>query len=199
MDYKNVNDYEILYLVSEDMDVSYDILYQKYLPIIKSIASKYFNFASRYGAEYQDLIQEGYIGLNSAIVNYRNDNSTIFYTFATICIERAVRTYCRSLSALKHQTLNFAVSDSECSLNIIADQSFFGSFFRTTSKELADIIFLSSYMLDLDTRCVFEMRYNGFTNQEIAKLLDLTLSSVESRICKARKFFKKIIENYNLN
>lgn len=199
MDYKIINDYEMLYLISEDKDISYDILYQKYLPIIKSIARKYFNFASRYGAEYQDLIQEGYIGLNSAIVNYRNDNSTIFYTFATICIERAIRTYCRSLSALKHQSLNFAVSDSEYSFNVIPDQTFFGKFFQTTSKELIDIIFLASYMLDLDTRCVFEMRYNGFNNKEIAKLLDLTLSSVESKICKARKFFKKVIENYNLN
>ena len=54
-------------------------------------------------------------------------------------------------------------------------------------------------MLDLETRCVFEMRYNGFSNKEIAELLDLNLSSVESKICKARKFLKKVIENYNLN
>ena len=198
MDYKNVNDYELLYLISENMDVSYDILYQKYLPIIKSIASKYFNFASRCGAEYQDLIQEGYIGLNSAIVNYRNDNNTIFYTFATVCIERTIRTYCRSLSALKHQNLNFSISDSDYSLNIIPDHTFFGEFCNSTSKELIECIFLSSYMLDLETRCVFEMRYNGFSNKEIAELLDLNLSSVESKICKARKFLKKVIENYNL-
>ena len=56
-----MNDYEVLYLISEDMDVSYDILYQKYLPIIKSLAKKYFRFASLHGGEYQDLIQEGYI------------------------------------------------------------------------------------------------------------------------------------------
>lgn len=94
-----MNDYEVLYLISEDMDVSYDILYQKYLPIIKSLAKKYFRFVSLHGGEYQDLIQEGYIGLNSAIVNYRDDINTMFYTYASICIERHMRTYCRSLSA----------------------------------------------------------------------------------------------------
>lgn len=199
MNYKTVNDYEVLYLVSEDMDTSYDILYQKYSPIIKSIANKYFSFAQQLGVEYQDLIQEGYIGLNSAIVSYRNDADAMFYTYASICIERHIRTYCRSLSALKHQILNFSFPDDEYSSNVVPDKSYFGSFFQSTSKELIQEIFKSSYTLDLDTRCVFELRYNGFTYKEIAQLLDLRLSAVESKFSKARKFLKKVVENYNLN
>ena len=198
MNYKTVNDYEVLYLISEDMDVSYDILYQKYLPIIKSLAKKYFRFASLHGGEYQDLIQEGYIGLNSAIVNYRDDINTMFYTYASICIERHMRTYCRSLSAQKHQILNSSFLDEEYSSNIIPD-SYFGTFFQSFSKDLTYELFLSSYTLDLDTRCVFELRYNGFSYKEIAQLLDLKLSSVESKISKARRFFKKVVEKYNLN
>ena len=57
MDYKNVNDYEMLYLIGEDKDESYDIMYQKYLPIIKKIASKYSSLVQQLGMEYQDLIQ----------------------------------------------------------------------------------------------------------------------------------------------
>lgn len=199
MDYRTVNDYEVLYLVHENMDMSYDILYQKYLPIIKSIANRYINFANQHGAEYQDLIQEGYVGLNSAIVNYRSDINAIFYTYASICIERHIRTYCRSLSALKYQILNSSFPDDEYSSNMISDTSFFGNFFETCSFELIQKIFLSSYQLDLDTRCVFELRFNGFSNQEIAKLLDLSLSSVETRIFRARKFLRKVVEKYNLN
>ena len=115
------------------MDVSYDILYQKYLPIIKSLAKKYFRFASLHGGEYQDLIQEGYIGLNSAIVNYRDDINTMFYTYASICIERHMRTYCRSLSAQKHQILNSSFLDEEYSSNIIPDSSYFGTFLLFSS------------------------------------------------------------------
>ena len=42
--YKTINDYETLYLISEDMDSSYNILFEKYFPIIKSLAKKYFSF-----------------------------------------------------------------------------------------------------------------------------------------------------------
>ncbi len=199
MDYRTVNDYEVLYLVSEDTDTSYDILYQKYSPIIKSIANKYFKFACQLGAEYQDLLQEGYIGLNSAIVSYRDDMDAIFYTYATICIERHIRTYCRSLSALKHQVLNSSFPDDEYSSNVVPDKSYFGNFFQSTSQELLEQFFCYSYTLDLDSRCVFELRYNGFTYKEIAQLLDLKLSSVESKFFKIRKNLKNILENYNLN
>ena len=198
MDYKTINDYEMLYLISEDMDMSYDILYKKYFPIIKGVANKYFKFASQHGAEYQDLVQEGYIGLNSAIVNYRYDVNVIFYTYASICIERYIRTYCRSLSALKHQVLNYSFSDDEYSSNIVSDNSDFSNFF-CSSKEIISEVFSAIYNLDFDTRCVFELRYNGFTYKEIAQLLDLTLSSVESKFSKAKKFLKKIVKNYNLD
>lgn len=199
MNYTDVNDYEMLYLISEDMDMSYDILYQKYLPIIKSMANKYFNFAKQHGAEFQDLLQEGYIGLNNAIVNYRSDVNAIFYTYATICIERSIQTYCRSLSALKHNILNYSLSDDDYSSNIVPDCSFFGKFYLSDSKEIIEEIFSSFYLLDLDTRCVFELRFNGFSNIEISKLLDLSLSSVETKFFRAKKFLKKVVENYNLN
>lgn len=199
MNYKTVNDYEMLYLVSEDKDMSYDILCRKYLPIIKSVANKYFSFAKQRGAEYQDLIQEGYIGLNSAIVNYRSDLEVIFYTYASLCVERHIRTYCRSLSALKHQILNSSFPDDGYSSNIISDESYFGNFFKSSSRELLKKLFFSTYSFDLDTRCVFELRYNGFTYKEISILLDLSLSSVETKFSKARKNLKKVFENYNLN
>lgn len=199
MDYKTVNDYEVLYLVSEDKDMGYDILCKKYLPIIKSVANKYFNFARKKGAEYQDLIQEGYIGLNSAIVSYRSDLDVIFYTYASLCVERHIRTYCRSLSALKHEILNSSFPDDDYSSNIISDDSYFGNFFKYSSQELLKSLFYSTYSFDLDTRCVFELRYNGFTYKEISILLDLSLSSVETKFSKARKLLKKVFENYNLN
>ena len=78
MDYKDINDYEILYMINEDKDGSYDILYRKYLPIIKSIASKYVLLVSQVGGEYQDLIQEGFLGLNNAIVSYYDSMNTLF-------------------------------------------------------------------------------------------------------------------------
>ena len=75
------------------MDSSYDILFQKYTPIIKSIARRYFTFASRHGVEYQDLVQEGYLGLNSAITTYRDNVKTIFYALSLISVNHLLYHY----------------------------------------------------------------------------------------------------------
>ena len=40
MDYKNINDYEVLYRIEEKDDYAEDIMYKKYFPIIRGIASK---------------------------------------------------------------------------------------------------------------------------------------------------------------
>lgn len=199
MDYKNVNDYEMLYLIGEDKDESYDIMYQKYLPIIKKIASKYSSLVQQLGMEYQDLIQEGFLGLNSAIVRYREDMGTLFYTFACVCIERHINSFCYRLSAKKHSVLNNSISDDKYSCYYIRDNSFFSNYFTSSNKELEEIIFDKYYSLDLDTRCVFELRYNGFSYREISQLLDISVSKVDSKLSKARRFLKKVLEKYELN
>lgn len=199
MNYKNINDYEILYLVSEDKDSNYDILFQKYLPIIKSISSKYFPFASNHGVEYQDLVQEGFLALNNAITTYQDNEKTIFYTYACVCIERHLATYCRSLAAQKHQILNMAIPDDLYSCNFIKDDSEVSSFYEFHPLELYPFIVKVMYSFDLVTRCVFELRFNGFSYLEISKLLEISVSTVDSRLSKARKImqrrYKDVIKN----
>ena len=199
MNYKNINDYEILYLVSEDKDSNYDILFQKYLPIIKSISSKYFPFASNHGVEYQDLVQEGFLALNNAITTYQDNEKTIFYTYACVCIERHLATYCRSLAARKHQILNMAIPDDLYSCNFIKDDSEVSSFYEFHPLELYPFIVKVMYSFDLVTRCVFELRFNGFSYLEISKLLEISVSTVDSRLSKARKImqrrYKDVIKN----
>ena len=43
MNYKKYNDYELIYMIRENDNDSYDILYNKYLPVMKSIAFNYYN------------------------------------------------------------------------------------------------------------------------------------------------------------
>ena len=110
MEYKDVNDFEVLYMIKEKDDYYQELMYKKYSPIIKNIASKYLNCVKNRGADYDDLVQEGYIGLSNAINTYRDEES-LFYTYATICIERQINRFCRSLSTKKQEVLNNALSD----------------------------------------------------------------------------------------
>jgi RNA polymerase sporulation-specific sigma factor len=199
LNYKDINDYEVLYMISEDKDGSYDILYRKYLPIIKSIANKYIDLVCQVGGDYQDLIQEGFLGLNNAIVSYKDDMDTLFYTYATICIQRQICSYCRNLSSKRNQVLNFSFPDDAYSCNLIEDTSYYSTSVQSLDYELIHLLFKKTYLLDLDTRCVFELRFNGFSYKEISKLLDMSLSSVDKRMVRARKLLKSFAESYELN
>lgn len=70
MDYKDLNDYEVVYMVKENDDDAREIIFNKYIPIVKKIASNYLAYAKLARIEYDDLVQEGLIALNVAINRY---------------------------------------------------------------------------------------------------------------------------------
>ena len=88
----NQNDNEIIYLINEDSDYYRFVLFQKYKPVIISIVNDYYNRYNGLYIDYDDLFQEGMIGFNNAINSY-NSNSSIFYTYASICIKRNIISY----------------------------------------------------------------------------------------------------------
>ena len=109
MDYKNYNDYELVYEIREQNEDAYNIMMQKYSTLINKYASLYYSKAKSYKIEYDDLVQEGYIGLFQAIDSY-DENSSLFYTFASLCIKREMERLIKSYSRAKHMLLNDAIS-----------------------------------------------------------------------------------------
>ena len=89
------NDYELISMVQENDEFSYGTLFQKYLPIIKKIASNYYHNYKNYGCDYDDFLQEGYIAFQNAVKNYDEARDTLFFTFVTLCINRALQSFCR--------------------------------------------------------------------------------------------------------
>ena len=73
---------------------------REYTPLVKAAAAKY----QGRGAEYEDLVQEGMIGLNAAITDYRPGGSS-FKNFAYLCIARRIRSAIRSAARKKHLPL----------------------------------------------------------------------------------------------
>lgn len=196
MDYKNVNDYEQLYLVAENDDVAEEVIFRKYKPIIYAIADKYYHYFGTKGIDKEDLIQEGYVGLSNAIKSYRDDQCALFYTFCSICINRQVRGYCKQFVSNKNEILNNAYSFE----NILFDDEeiSFDPEDEIYSNRNPDVYVGSDYIftqlikfkhkLPFIQSIIFELRYNGFKYKEIAKLLDLSISSVDRyiQICKSK-------------
>lgn len=186
MDYKELNDYELVYRIRENSDEdAVELIIKKYEPIICNYAKKFIAFAERNGADLDDLIQEGRVAVAKAIKAYNQDKSSIFYTYVTICIERAFYTYCRNLTYKKNSILNSAINE-ESVYNYVADGFDLCNHVLNTVSE-KDFLLTVKHNFNFLDSSIFELRYNGFSYKEISDLLDISLGVVDSRLCKIRR------------
>lgn len=81
-------------------------LYTRYKPIVRGRARTYFLV----GADREDIIQEGMIGLYKAVCDYEFDKQTSFHVFAELCITRQIITAIKRATRKKHAPLNNYVS-----------------------------------------------------------------------------------------
>lgn len=104
--YDRLADFEVVRLAQNGrQDASEHILY-KYRNLVRSKVKSYFLV----GAEREDLLQVGMIGLWQAIVDYRHDKATSFPAFAKVCIHRHIITAIKAATRQKQVPLNSSLS-----------------------------------------------------------------------------------------
>ena len=196
--FKDYNDYELVSLAQEENEDAIDILYQKYKPIIYKKCHKYLPFLK--GVELCDLIQECYIVLSTAIKSFNQNNTSTFYTFINLCLDRyLVNTYKKNTNT-KNKLLNESISldaidDEELSLiNLIEDNT------NNPELELNDELEISelynkimSKLTDLE-ECVFILKIQNFDYKEIASILDKDKKSIDNAIQRIKLKIKSLIE-----
>ena len=179
MNYKNYNDYELIYHVREQNDDSYGILFQKYIPIIKRITSDAYMKFSSYGYDLDYFIQEGYLGFQQALSSFDETKNSLFYTYASMCIQRKIISFCKKISSVEKNISNhYYVSYEDTPIidpspgmeEVLVNQEFY--------RGLWEIV----YTFPLEYTCVFELRMNQFPYQEISQLLDIPVRKAEFMI-----------------
>ena len=83
-----------------------NVLMERYKEMVRSKARTYFLI----GADRDDVIQEGMIGLYKAIMDYKSEKNASFHTFAQLCVIRQILSAVRVSSRLKHLPLNEYIS-----------------------------------------------------------------------------------------
>lgn len=81
-------------------------LLEKYKPLVKAKSRAYFLI----GADSEDIIQEGMIGLYKAIRDYDSNKNASFRSFAELCVNRQMITAIKAATRQKHQPLNSYIS-----------------------------------------------------------------------------------------
>lgn len=118
LDYDNMSDNELVdYASNKDDSDAMEYLLKKHGNIVRRETRTVFML----GAENDDLVQEGMIGLFKAIKTYENDKGAGFTTFATLCVRNQIKTAISASNRKKHNPLNdylsiYAESDDSGSI-----------------------------------------------------------------------------------
>lgn len=107
--YEEFTDEELVILAQEGDASAEEFLIRKYKDVVRSKAHLYFMV----GADSEDIVQEGMIGIFKAIRSYNKSRQASFHTFAEICINRQIITAIKRATRLKHSPLNTSVSLSK--------------------------------------------------------------------------------------
>lgn len=194
MDYKDINDFEVLYLIEEEQYDYKEIIFDKYKPILQRKASDYYIKVKNYGVEYDDMYQEALIGLNYAIDHFNNNSNTLFYTYALLCINSKLSSYCKHVANSRNKILNESVDLSQfdnLSIENIGNVCFDDEYISFYNK----IVRFKNSLSNVQSQ-VFELKYNGFSNRDIGTLLGMTVKNVYYHFCCIRN--KLTISGFSL-
>ena len=204
IEYDNLSDEQLLKLIKQDDKQALNFLINRYKDAVEMKVTKYYIS----GAEKEDLIQEGLIGLFKSVKNFNPEKQNSFKTFANLCIERQIITAIKGSNRQKHIPLNSYISlnNSNFEGEDGEEESQLIDILNANSiEDPLDTITKNEYMQDVertinDSLSDFEKKVltkfiQGQTYTEIATSLDSPVKSVDNAIQRIRKKTVKNIEN----
>ena len=193
MNYKKYNDYELIYMIRENDDSSQNILFEKYQPIIRKFANDFYMRYKSNGYDYEDFLQEATIGFQKALLSFDDSKDNLFYSFAILCIQRRLLSFCRMFMSDKYKNVFFDTISTDDVLCVDIRNNIDSIF---DEKELEKILKTIIFDLSWEEGIVFELRLNGFQYLEISKLLDISCRKVGIILNSVRNIVRKRIYNY---
>jgi len=199
-----MNDEEVVEFARNSNDVALEYLINKYRNFVRAKARSYFLI----GADREDIIQEGMIGLYKAIRDFRPDKLASFRAFAELCITRQIITAIKTATRQKHIPLNSYVSlnrpiyDEESDrtlLDIISGSKVTDPEELVISKEeFCDIENkMSEFLSDLEWK-VLMFYLEGKSYQEIANDLSRHVKSIDNALQRVKRKLERYLEKREL-
>lgn len=194
---------ELVNLAQQGDEDAEEYLIQKYKDVVKTKAHLYFMV----GADREDVVQEGMIGIFKAIRSYDPDRRASFHTFAELCINRQIITAIKRASRLKHAPLNTSVSLSkplseENESNTLEETLFSDSNSdpeaRLLLKEVVDYINGNGADIfsDLELKVWYEyLQGNSYT--QIAQQMGKTPKAIDNAIQRTKRKIAMYLRNGN--
>ena len=202
-DYEQYTDEELIVRLRDGEEKITDYIMDKYKNLVKSKAKSMYIL----GADREDLIQEGMIGLFKAIRDYDIGRDASFFTFADLCVSRQMYTAVQAAGRKKHSPLNTYISlysnppekegseegelvnslISKADLNpedLLIDKENVELIEKTIEKELSSF-----------EKLVLDLYLTGMKYTQIAKVLGKDEKSTDNALQRIKNKLKKLIRS----
>jgi RNA polymerase sporulation-specific sigma factor len=200
LDLEILEDDQLITLVHQGHSQALDHLINKYRNFVRAKARTYFLI----GADREDIVQEGMIGLYKAIRDYKGDKLSSFKAFAELCVTRQIITAIKTATRQKHIPLNSYVSldkpiyDEESDrtlLDVIAGSKAVDPQELIVNREkFGDMEFKMSELLSDLERQVLSLYLDGQTYQEISVELKRHVKSIDNALQRVKRKLERYLE-----
>ena len=200
-DYQQYTDEELIDRLRRGEDLIMDYICDKYKNLVRSKAKSMFIL----GADNDDLIQEGMIGLFKAVRDYDMGRDASFFTFAELCISRQMYTAVQAAKRQKHLPLNTYVSLDSGSMNqedreestlaeLIADRAELSPEELVLDKERVAYLekTIETELSDFEKQ-VLDLYMTGMSYSQIAKVLGREEKATDNALQRLKSKIKKIL------
>ena len=199
-DFERMTDEEIALLAQQgDVDAS-EYLLNKYKNFVRSKARSYFLV----GADHEDIVQEGMIGLFKAFRDFKPDKLTSFHAFAELCVTRQIITAIKTATRQKHIPLNSYVSLNKPLYDEESDRTLLDVIIEGRATNPEELIIgqedLNSIHHKIDEvlsgleQEVLRAYLDGKSYQEIADNLGRHVKSIDNALQRVKRKLEKYLE-----
>ena len=197
--FQSMPDEEVVMLAQQGDGQALAYLLNKYKNFVCSKARSYFLI----GADHEDIVQEGMIGLYKAIRDFQPARLASFRSFAELCVKRQIITAIKAATRQKHVPLNSYVSLNKPLYDEESDRTLLDVIEgRVTNPEdlyisQEDLAHIQAQMDDLLSgleRQVLDAFMDGKSYQEIADMLGRHLKSIDNALQWVKRKLVKLME-----
>ncbi len=197
--YDQFSDEKLVMMCHNGDSVAEEYLLVKYKNFVRSKARSYFLI----GADHEDIVQEGMIGLYKAIRDYRPDKLSSFRAFAELCITRQIITAIKTATRQKHIPLNSYVSLNKPLYDEESDRTLLDVITEARISNPEELVINQEKMGSIHDRMnevlssleqqVLNAYLDGKSYQEIAVMLGRHVKSIDNALQRVKRKLEKYL------
>lgn len=200
VDLDTLDDDQLIELVHAGQSIALDYLILKYRNFVRAKARTYFLI----GADREDIVQEGMIGLYKAIRDYRGDKLSSFKAFAELCVTRQIITAIKTATRQKHIPLNSYISLDKPIYDEESDRTLLDVIAGSTAGDPQEMLVNQEKYGDMEhkmdellsglERQVLTLYLDGRSYQEISLELNRHVKSIDNALQRVKRKLERYLE-----